>query len=136
MAKLKVTGIDELAKQLNNEMRRLERNGESAVLAGAAIAREAMQKSAPIRAEAANSGHKGHLKDHIKIGKVSRAFGGEFSVDVYPDGKRDDGQRYAEVGFVLEYGRSNMPARPWMRPTMELKNEDIINAMREELFKD
>jgi len=37
---------------------------------------------------------------------------------------------------VLEYGRSNMPAQPWMDPAIESAGESILDALENELMKD
>ena len=60
-------------------------------------------------------------------------------MDVYPQGmKKQSGksQRFETIGFVLEYGRSNMPAQPWMDPAIESAGESILDALENELMKD
>lgn len=136
MAKIGFDGLSALSEALERETERIARNGEAAVTAGATVAQSRMKESAPVRSEAVKSGHKGHLRDHIKVGKANYTRADGWHVDVYPDGKRDDGQRYAAVGYILEYGRSNAPAHPWMVPTMEQHGAEINEAMRKELFKD
>ena len=36
----------------------------------------------------------------------------------------------AEKGFVLNYGRSNMPARPWFTAANEKAADDVVSEMR------
>ena len=48
-------------------------------------------------------------------------------VEVYPDGKDRHGVRNATKGFVLQYGRKNMPARPWFTAA-NTKAADAVNA--------
>ena len=47
-------------------------------------------------------------------------------VEVYPDGKDRHGVRNATKGFVLQYGRKNMPARPWFTAA-NTKAADAVN---------
>lgn len=90
--------------------------------------KKAMQESVPVRT--------GQLSKAIRIGKTVQTVEDGIFCEVYPDGVRDDGQRNAEVGFVLEYGRSNMPARPWMRPAVERESEAIAAAVADVLTGD
>lgn len=92
MAKISFDGLSDLSRAIERESERFARNGEAAVLAGANVAQGRMKESAPVRSEASRSGHKGHLKDHIKVGKVTYSRQDGYHTDVYPDGKRDDGQ--------------------------------------------
>lgn len=59
-------------------------------------------------------------------------------VEVYPQGDQPHGSPRrgkkgrvpnAAVGFILEYGRSNMLARPWMQQAIEKSAERIHDAM-------
>ena len=54
----------------------------------------------------------GALTASIKVSAVKERDGGKF-VEIAPTGTDRHGVRNAEKGFVLNYGRSNMPARPW-----------------------
>lgn len=53
-------------------------------------------------------------------------------VYVYPQGKNRRGQRNATVGFVLQYGRSRMPARPWFTRSNTKAAPEVQAAMRKE----
>ena len=81
----------------------------------------------------------GYLQGSIKPSPVRKGAGGSLDVDVYPQGmKKQSGksQRFETIGFVLEYGRSNMPAQPWMDPAIESAGESILDALENELMKD
>jgi hypothetical protein len=60
--------------------------------------------------------------------KISRGF--SHSVDVYPQGTRDDGVRNAEVGFILEYGapKKHIPASNWMEQANEGCADKAVEA--------
>lgn len=53
-------------------------------------------------------------------------------IEVYPQGKRRDGVRNTEVGFILEYGRPKreIPAKHWMKQANEGCAERTTEAAR------
>lgn len=131
MARFSVEGMDELLSALQLEAERIERNGPAALEAAAEMAVDAMNKTVPRR--------HGDLAKSIKAGSVKKGAGGDLSVEIYPQGmKKQPGksQRFETIGFVLEYGRSNMDAQPWMDPAVEQAGEAILDALETELMKD
>lgn len=128
MASFNVQGIDELVEALEMEAERVDRNGPNAAMAGARVAIEAMEQTVPVRT--------GGLKGHIKAkGPMYNSVDGHHA-DVFPTGKDKHGERYETIGFVQEYGRSNMPAQPWMRPAVETKADAIGAAVADTLMRD
>ena len=128
MASFNVTGIDELIADMQLEAERIERNGPAAAIAGAEASIEAMRKTVPVAS--------GGLRDHIKYkGPWHDAVDGHFA-DVFPTGKDEHGERYETIGFVNEYGRSNMAANPWMRKAIETEGDAIGEKMAEVLLRD
>ena len=71
----------------------------------------------------------GALRRSIKVSAVKEKNGGK-CVEVYPDGKDSHGVRNATKGFVLQYGRSNMPARPWFSEANNKAADDVTAEMR------
>ena len=128
MAAWEVDGLDQLIEMMKLEETRVERNGPAAVLAGAEVLRQELEAAAPVRT--------GGLAGSIRVGKVAKDTINGIHCDVYPDGKDPHGERYATIGSVLEYGRSNMPARPWLRPTAEGVGAAVQAAVAAELMKD
>ena len=128
MAQFEVGDVDKLIEHMNLEAERVERNAQAAVLAGAEVLRQRLEDAAPVRT--------GGLAGHIKVGKVQRDAINGVNCEVYPDGRDPHGERYATIGSVLEYGRSNMPAQPWLRPTAESAGAAVSEAMMAELMKD
>ena len=125
MATFNVTGIDEAIQQLNLQAETIQRLGPAAAMAGGAAAAEALAATAPVRS--------GQLAGSMKVAGPYHTVADGYYCDVYPNGTRVDGERNATVGYVLEYGRSNMPARPWMRPALDSSAEAITAAMAEVL---
>lgn len=128
MASINFSGLDKLMEALEAEAERLDRNGDAAVMAGAKVAVQAMERTVPVRT--------GGLQEHIKAKKLPYSTADGHRADVYPTGKDPRGERYETIGFVLEHGRSDMPAQPWMRTAMESESEAIAEAMANELMKD
>ncbi len=128
MATFDTVGLEEAIKQINLEEDRIKRRGPAAVQAGAAVAKEAMLQSVPFRT--------GKLSESIRIGETKRSVADGIHCDVYPDGVRADGERFAEIGFVLEYGREGMDAQPWMRPAVERESAAITEAVANVLMGD
>ncbi len=122
MATFNVVGIDEAIKALDMAAEEMTRRAPAAAKAGGEVAAKAMADTAPV-------GSTGQLSGSIVVkGPYTSALDGSYC-DVFPDGVRKDGERNAEVGFVNEYGRSNMPARPWMRPAIERYADEIASAV-------
>lgn len=128
MARFSVDGIDDLIQGMSLEAERIDRNGPAAAMAGAKVAVQAMEDTVPVRT--------GGLKGHIKAkGPFYDSVDGHHA-DVFPTGKDPHGERYETIGAVQEYGRSNMPAQPWMRPAVETKGDAIGAAIAETLMRD
>lgn len=106
-----------------------------AVHAGAEVAVQLMRETVHV-----SDRHSEHLRDHIKIGREGHDAASGYYCEIYPDGIRSGGgkaagRRYATIGYVLEYGRSNMAARPWMRPALAQGEGKIREAMEDVLKK-
>lgn len=86
-------------------------------------------KQAEIRSTFTSSRTTGDLANSIKCSSVKKKDDMQ-SVEVYPHGKNRRGERNATVGFVQQYGRSNMPARPWCTAAVEKAAPEVQEAMR------
>lgn len=132
MAKFNTLGFEDIEKQFFNM-------GEAAVKAvplmleaGAQVIVKAQQTEA---AKLNISGRsKGALMKSIRSDQT-KGNGSSRYREVYPHGvdksHTKKGVRNAEKGFVLEYGRSNMPAQPWMATANEKSADDVTEAMWE-----
>ena len=80
---------------------------------------------------------RGQLRDSIKVSAKVRRTSSARSVEIYPQGKRTDGTRNAEVGFIHEYGAPGrgIPAKQWMRKANE-RAEDAACTAAEEVYDD
>lgn len=99
-----------------------ERNCQAAVKAGAEVLTQRLAEAAPEDT--------GALKASIKAGAVKYNPGDGYHSEVGPKGNHPKtGEPLAKIGNVLEYGRSNMPARPWFKPTLERAEGEVVQAM-------
>lgn len=78
----------------------------------------------------------GYLKDHLKVRKVKSPKNGvTFFVGASAWDKTQSGVKLSDLMIWLEYGTSNMPARPLIRPTLE-EVESVLRKNWEKLLKD
>lgn len=81
----------------------------------------------------------GTLRESIKAGPITKT--PEMAkVDVWPHGEREDQwhkkpARNAEIGFVVNYGKRNMRARPFVKETVT-DSESAINRRWEEMLNE
>ena len=115
-------------------LKRLEKRAdevcEKAVKAGAEVLVERLKEAAPVHGGTRSDVKPGTLKKSIKAGKVTWSATEGYSCDVGPKGADQHGQNLAKIGNVLEYGRSNMPARPWFVPTVKAAEAEVLRAMQ------
>lgn len=124
MAKFNVVGLDDIQDAM---LRRDQATVEAIPLmlaAGGAVVQKAQQDE--ITSTFRGNRSTGDLANSIIVSKIKEKDGGK-SVEVYPDGKDRHGVRNATKGFVLQYGRKNMPARPWFTAA-NTKAADETNA--------
>lgn len=130
MASFNHIGLQDYIDDLHLEAERIARNGDAALRAAGDACVSAMQKTVPVRY--------GDLQKSIGYADIQKDSDGK-CVEVYPQGRKKQtgkSQRFADIGFVLEYGRSNMDAQPWMDPAVEREADAILDALENELMKD
>ena len=93
-----------------------------AVKAGGKALAQRLSESAPVDT--------GTLRDNIKAGPVRYNAGDGWHCTVRPEGE-NHGEPQAKIGNILEYGRSNMPARPWFNPTVEQASGEVVQVMQQ-----
>lgn len=123
---IKFRGFDEAIQELIRESDEMRQRIPRAVSAGAEAAKAILQEAAPV-------GKTGQLADSITISPEYRSFFEGVHRNIFPDGTRSDGERNATVGYVHEYGRSNMPPSAWMSNAIEEHGETVQAAVAGEL---
>lgn len=128
MAKFDTKGLDEVAAYMLKQDEATLKIVPEMLKAGGAVIQEAQKKQ--INALFNSSRSTGALRDSIKVSNVKDGKDGSKKVEIYPNGKDKHGVRNATKGFVLNYGRSNMPARPWFDAAMNEAADKATEAMR------
>ena len=127
MAKFNTVGLDDVQDaMLRRDQATLEAIPEM-LAAGGAVMQKAQQDE--ITSTFKGKRGTGDLARSIIISKIKEKDGGK-SVEIYPDGTDRHGVRNATKGFVLQYGRKNMPARPWFTAANTKAADDVTAEMR------
>ena len=124
MARFEVSGIEAAQEAFLRRSERAAKAVPKMLKAGGAVLVKAEQEE--IRRTFTSNRVTGDLANSIKCTAVKKRGSGQ-CVEVYPHGKNRRGERNATVGFVHQYGRTNMPARPWFTAA-NTKAVDAVNA--------
>lgn len=127
MAKFNVVGLDDIQDaMLRREAATVEAVPEMLKAGG-----EVMQKAQKDEITSTFKGKRstGDMASSIVVSDIKEISGGK-RVEVYPDGKDRHGVRNATKAFVLQYGRKNMPARPWFTAANTKAADDVNAEMR------
>lgn len=106
MAQIKLSGLEEIEKQLQRREKAAEEAVPEMLKAGAAVLVESEREEME-RLELVDYGD---MRDSVKATKVKESRGGK-SIEVYPQGKDRKGVSNATKAFVAQYGKSGMSAR-------------------------
>lgn len=127
MAKFNVVGLDDIQDaMLRREAATVEAVPEM-LKAGGAVMQKAQKDE--ISATFKSKRSTGDMASSIVVSKIKEIDGGK-RVEVYPDGKDRHGVRNATKAFVLQYGRKNMPARPWFTAANTKAADEVTAEMR------
>lgn len=137
-----VEGLAELRAALRELPQRIARNAlRGAVSAGAAVIRKEAKARAPLYTGKVADGHPppGTLKRAVyqkQINELSSLTNQVFFVGVrhgkkyQKQGKKGDKSQDAYYWRFVEFGTSNMAARPFMRPAFEAKKNEAVAAIK------
>lgn len=137
-----IAGLSELRAALRALPQRIARNAlRGAVNAGASVIRAEARARAPVYTGEVAKGHPppGTLKRAIyqkQIAELSSLMNQVFFVGVRHgkkyrnQGKKGDKSQDAYYWRFVEFGTSNMSARPFMRPAFEAKKRDAVEAIK------
>lgn len=127
MAKFTVTGLDDVQEaMLRRDKATMEAVPEMLKAGGEVIRRAFQEETQKLNSTGRATGA---LAASMKVSAVKER-GGASYVDIAPTGTDRHGVRNAEKGFVLNYGRSNMPARPWFTAANEKAADEATAEMR------
>lgn len=132
MAKLYTLGTEAITREILNESKRAANAIPKMLNAGADELIKEEKRVIKNMFPPKISRSTGDLEKSIGKGKIYER-DGKKEIDVYPQGKNRRGQRTAEYGSILQYGRKNrMDPYPWYSKARQKGDTKVNEAMMKE----
>ncbi len=131
MAKLYTVGTEAITREILNESKRAANAIPKMLNAGADELIKYEQRTTGEMFTERSDRSNGDLEKSIGKGKIYER-DGKKEIDVYPQGKNRRGQRTAEYGSILQYGRKNMTAKKWYSQARQKGDTKVNEAMMKE----
>lgn len=136
MARVQIRLPNDFIDALDSASSLIDNSAEQVLKAGANIVEPRMRSnlSAAIGSSTKQpSRSTGQLAKALGTAPVKVNSQGDYNVKVGFAENRDDGRANALIANVLEHGRSNQPARPFLAPTRSQTRRAAITAMKQTL---
>lgn len=136
MARVQIKLPNDFIDALDSASSLIDNSAEQVLKAGANIVEPRMRSnlSAAIGSSTKQpSRSTGQLAKALGTAPVKVNSRGDYNVKVGFAENRDDGRANALIANVLEHGRSNQPARPFLAPTRSQTKRSAITAMKQTL---
>lgn len=136
MARVQIKLPNDFIDALDSASSLIDNSAEQVLKAGANIVEPRMRSnlSAAIGSSTKQpSRSTGQLAKALGTAPVKVNSRGDYNVKVGFADNRDDGRPNALIANVLEHGRSNQPARPFLAPTRSQTRRAAITAMKQTL---
>ena len=136
MARVQIKLPNDFIDALDSASSLIDNSAEQVLKAGANIVEPRMRSnlSAAIGSSTKQpSRSTGQLAKTLGTAPVKVNSRGDYNVKVGFAENRDDGRANALIANVLEHGRSNQPARPFLAPTRSQTRRAAITAMKQTL---
>ncbi|WIK59154.1 HK97 gp10 family phage protein [Actinotignum urinale] len=136
MARVQIKLPTDFIDALDSASSLIDNSAEQVLQAGANIVEPRMRSnlSAAIGSSTKQpSRSTGQLAKALGTTPVKVNSRGDYNVKVGFAENRDDGRANALIANVLEHGRSNQPARPFLAPTRSQTRRAAITAMKQTL---
>ena len=136
MARVQIKLPNDFIDALDSASSLIDNCAEQVLKAGANIVEPRMRSnlSAAIGSSTKQpSRSTGQLAKALGTAPVKVNSRGDYNVKVGFAENRDDGRANALIANVLEHGRSNQPARPFLAPTRSQTRRAAITAMKQTL---
>lgn len=136
MARVQIKLPNDFIDALDSASSLIDNCAEQVLKAGANIVEPRMRSnlSAAIGSSTKQpSRSTGQLAKALGTAPVKVNSRGDYNVKVGFAENRDDGRANALIANVLEHGRSNQPARPFLAPTRSQTKRAAITAMKQTL---
>lgn len=131
MAKLYTVGTEAITREILNESKRAANAIPKMLNAGADELIKEEKRVIKNMFPPKISRSTGDLEKSIGKGEIYER-DGKKEIDVYPQGKNRRGQRTAEYGSILQYGRKNMTAKKWCSQARQKGDTKVNEAMMKE----
>lgn len=142
MAKVQVQMPDEFLEKISKLGKRTDEITERALQVGAKVVEAQFRtnlSSSIGRGTKYESRSTGELERSLGITKVRVGKDGNHDIKVGFAEPRSDGESNAKIANILEYGKHNQPARPFLKPTKSSSRrpckEAMIRTFEEEMKK-
>ena len=136
MARVQIRLPNDFIDALDSASSLIDNSAEQVLKAGANIVEPRMRSnlSAAIGSSTKQpSRSTGQLAKALGTAPVKVNSRGDYNVKVGFAENRDDGRANALIANVLEHGRSNQPARPFLAPTRSQTRRAALTAMKQTL---
>lgn len=136
MARVQIKLPNDFIDALDSASSLIDNSAEQVLKAGANIVEPRMRSnlSAAIGSSTKQpSRSTGQLAKALGTAPVKVNSRGDYNIKVGFAENRDDGRANALIANVLEHGRSNQPARPFLAPTRSQTRRAAITAMKQTL---
>lgn len=136
MARVQIKLPNDFIDALDSASSLIDNSAEQVLKAGANIVEPRMRSnlSAAIGSSTKQpSRSTGQLAKALGTAPVKVNSRGDYNVKVGFAENRDDGRANALIANVLEHGRSNQPARPFLAPTRSQTRRPAVEAMKQVL---
>ncbi|WP_101485643.1 HK97-gp10 family putative phage morphogenesis protein [uncultured Actinomyces sp.] len=136
MARVQIKLPNDFIDALDSASSLIDNSAEQVLKAGANIVEPRMRSnlSAAIGSSTKQPTRStGQLAKALGTAPVKVNSRGDYNVKVGFAENRDDGRANALIANVLEHGRSNQPARPFLAPTRSQTRRAAIDAMKQTL---
>lgn len=136
MARVQIKLPNDFIDALDSASNILDNSAEQVLKAGANIVEPRMRSNLSTAIGSSTkqpSRSTGQLAKALGTAPVKVNSRGDYNVKVGFAENRDDGRANALIANVLEHGRSNQPARPFLAPTRSQTRRAAITAMKQTL---
>lgn len=136
MARVQIKLPNDFIDALDSASNILDNSAEQVLKAGANIVEPRMRSNLSAAIDSSTkqpSRSTGQLAKALGTAPVKVNSRGDYNVKVGFAENRDDGRANALIANVLEHGRSNQPARPFLAPTRSQTRRAAITAMKQTL---
>ena len=136
MARVQIKLPNDFIDALDSASSLIDNCAEQVLKAGANIVEPRMRSNLSAAIDSSTkqpSRSTGQLAKALGTAPVKVNSRGDYNVKVGFAENRDDGRPNALIANVLEHGRSNQPARPFLAPTRSQTRRAAITAMKQTL---